>query len=252
MACPLWNKPKVEDREERRRKPGSGLPSASLGAPTPVSSWNRRLLQRVGHLQGRFEQATHLLFPIFVSPCPIQPPVCSNFSHSLHPERGVIAQPLISSLHQRLALIYVVHSATPADQIRFRPSLSSSTLKRQPAAVRALAKRASHHPMAFRVPLQQLLRASRPAAPNTASPARVILRQQLQRQSRFYSAEPPRTGNASKVKFWPFFVLIGITSAGYMGLVNRRKGMSRPNPLRCHTESVVAWHTRTRSRGNLR
>jgi UMP-CMP kinase len=47
-----------------------------------------------------------------------------------------------------------------------------------------------------------------------------------QQQQRFYS-EPPKTGNTSKVKFWPFLALIGVTSAGYMGLVNRRKGELR-------------------------
>lgn len=62
------------------------------------------------------------------------------------------------------------------------------------------------------------------------SPARVTLRQQPRHSSynynsnRFYSSEPPKSGNTSKVKFWPFLALIGVTSLGYMGLVNRRKG----------------------------
>ncbi|KAL2213988.1 uridylate kinase [Sarocladium strictum] len=93
--------------------------------------------------------------------------------------------------------------------------------------------------MASRMPLPRFL-LSRPAARTcsrtTTSPARVTLRQQTssrysyrQQQQRFYS-EPPKTGNTSKVKFWPFLALIGVTSAGYMGLVNRRKDMpNTPN-----------------------
>lgn len=58
-----------------------------------------------------------------------------------------------------------------------------------------------------------------------------MLRQQTKYHNRFssqqqrYYSEPPKTGNASKVKFWPFLALIGVTSLGYVGLVNRRKDM---------------------------
>ncbi|KAG9256942.1 uridylate kinase [Emericellopsis atlantica] len=65
--------------------------------------------------------------------------------------------------------------------------------------------------------------AARPST--TASSAqfstpRVIRRQQ---QSRGYSSQGPKSGGA--IKFWPFFAIIGIGSAGYVGLVNRRKEM---------------------------
>ncbi|KAK0389655.1 hypothetical protein NLU13_3230 [Sarocladium strictum] len=88
--------------------------------------------------------------------------------------------------------------------------------------------------MASRMPLPRFL-LSRPAtstcSSTTTSPARVMLRQHTKsnarfsyQQQRFYS-EPPKTGNTSKVKFWPFIALIGATSLGYIGLVNRRKDM---------------------------
>lgn len=43
-------------------------------------------------------------------------------------------------------------------------------------------------------------------------------------QHRPYSSEPPRPNNPGKVKFWPFFAIIGLGTAGYVALVNRRKG----------------------------
>ncbi|KAH8175775.1 adenylate kinase domain-containing protein [Sarocladium implicatum] len=100
--------------------------------------------------------------------------------------------------------------------------------------------------MASRMPLPRFL-LSRPAVRSCStattstttrsatSPARVTLRQQNKynnfNNSRFraYSSEPPKTGNTSKVKFWPFLALIGVSSLGYMGLVNRRKDMP-PSP----------------------
>ena len=70
------------------------------------------------------------------------------------------------------------------------------------------------------------------AVPSASSASRAFrataMRPRLQmpragRQQRFYSAEQP-TGNKDKVKFWPFLLLIGAGTAGYIGLVNRRKG----------------------------
>ncbi|KAF5134182.1 Uridylate kinase [Metarhizium anisopliae] len=47
------------------------------------------------------------------------------------------------------------------------------------------------------------------------------------RQQRFYSSDSGPTGNKDRVKFWPFIAVIAIGSAGYVGLVNRRKDMTR-------------------------
>lgn len=52
----------------------------------------------------------------------------------------------------------------------------------------------------------------------------------LRQQQRFYSAPPPPRNSNSNIKFWPFFAIIGLGSAGYIGLVNRRKG-ERDNQL---------------------
>ena len=38
-----------------------------------------------------------------------------------------------------------------------------------------------------------------------------------------YSSEPPRRRN-DEVKFWPFLVVIGVGTLGYIALVNRRNG----------------------------
>lgn len=52
-----------------------------------------------------------------------------------------------------------------------------------------------------------------------------------------YASEPPRpnpsrgssggSGSSSRIKFWPFVGIIGLGSAGYVALVNRRKGKQR-------------------------
>jgi UMP-CMP kinase len=44
------------------------------------------------------------------------------------------------------------------------------------------------------------------------------------RQHRLISSQPPR--NTNQVKFWPFLVIVGIGSFGYMQLVKRRVDMS--------------------------
>lgn len=41
-------------------------------------------------------------------------------------------------------------------------------------------------------------------------------------RGRQYSSQPPKRND--NVKFWPFLVVIGVGSLGYVGLVNRRKG----------------------------
>ncbi|KJZ76732.1 hypothetical protein HIM_04068 [Hirsutella minnesotensis 3608] len=54
-------------------------------------------------------------------------------------------------------------------------------------------------------------------------------------QSRLYSSEAPGPGGAgkggaggSRIKFWPFAIIIGLGSAGYVSLVNRRKEIPAP------------------------
>ncbi|KAG5925477.1 hypothetical protein E4U42_004268, partial [Claviceps africana] len=42
-------------------------------------------------------------------------------------------------------------------------------------------------------------------------------------QRRLYSAGGSPSGNRDKVKFWPFVAVVAVGSAGYIGLVNRRK-----------------------------
>ncbi|KAL2694163.1 hypothetical protein Neosp_000737 [[Neocosmospora] mangrovei] len=42
-------------------------------------------------------------------------------------------------------------------------------------------------------------------------------------RGRQYSSQPPKRND--NVKFWPFLVVIGVGSLGYVGLVNRRKDM---------------------------
>ncbi|KAM3463119.1 hypothetical protein NHJ6243_003561 [Beauveria neobassiana] len=73
---------------------------------------------------------------------------------------------------------------------------------------------------------QQQLRPATSGISTTASrPAALsrVLRQQRQ-QHRSYSSEPPRANNPNKVKFWPFFAIIGLGTVGYVALANRRKG----------------------------
>lgn len=80
--------------------------------------------------------------------------------------------------------------------------------------------------MSFRMPLARLAGrvAQRPAAvrPTAVSPFSLP---RAFRQRRPYSSQPPPP-NSNKIKFWPFFLIIGLGSAAYVGLVNRRKGMS--------------------------
>ncbi|KAG6006641.1 hypothetical protein E4U43_000416, partial [Claviceps pusilla] len=63
------------------------------------------------------------------------------------------------------------------------------------------------------------------AAASTTSPLsstwRSTCRQHQQR--RLYSVGGSPSGNKDKVKFWPFLAVVAIGSAGYVGLVNRRK-----------------------------
>lgn len=60
------------------------------------------------------------------------------------------------------------------------------------------------------------------STPLSWSVSRSALRRQQQRS---YSSGGGSTGNKDKVKFWPFIAVIAVGSAGYIGLVNRRKGM---------------------------
>lgn len=78
--------------------------------------------------------------------------------------------------------------------------------------------------MTSRMPLPWRMGRRILARPSTSAPVQLtprIARQQVPR--RLYSSHPPRP-NKSQVKFWPFFAIIGLGSAGYIGLVNRRKG----------------------------
>ncbi|KAM5351676.1 hypothetical protein ACJ41O_004399 [Fusarium nematophilum] len=43
-----------------------------------------------------------------------------------------------------------------------------------------------------------------------------------------YSSQPPKRND--NVKFWPFLIVIGVGSLGYVGLVNRRKDMPAQQP----------------------
>jgi UMP-CMP kinase len=61
--------------------------------------------------------------------------------------------------------------------------------------------------------------------------ARTASRRGQQQQQRFYSSEGGSTGNKAKVKFWPFIAVIAVGSAGYVALVNRRKGLFLFSPL---------------------
>ncbi len=86
--------------------------------------------------------------------------------------------------------------------------------------------------MSIRMPLGRLTgrlaQQPRPAAGgiSTASRPAVLPRILRRQQQRSYSSEPPRANNPNKVKFWPFFAIIGLGSAGYVALANRRKGKS--------------------------
>lgn len=73
--------------------------------------------------------------------------------------------------------------------------------------------------MAFRMPLRWRVAARRAAVPKqqpSSSP-----RFQLQRRG--YASEGGKS--SGNIKFWPFFGIIAIGTAGYVGLVNRRKDM---------------------------
>ncbi|KAG6007790.1 hypothetical protein E4U21_005509 [Claviceps maximensis] len=67
------------------------------------------------------------------------------------------------------------------------------------------------------------------AAPTTTSPFSSTLRStcRQQHQRRLYSVGGAPSGNKDKVKFWPFLAVVAIGSAGYVGLVNRRKDAPR-------------------------
>ncbi|OAQ97559.1 hypothetical protein LLEC1_07432 [Akanthomyces lecanii] len=92
--------------------------------------------------------------------------------------------------------------------------------------------------MSIRMPLgrltSRLAQQPRPAAGgiSTASRPAVLPRVLRRQQQRSYSSEPPRANNPNKVKFWPFFAIIGLGSAGYVALANRRKGTAPANPPR--------------------
>lgn len=64
----------------------------------------------------------------------------------------------------------------------------------------------------------------RAAAPTSGFAARPTAPSFVRQQQRFYSAPPPPRNSNDRIKFWPFFAIIGLGSAGYIGLVNRRKG----------------------------
>ncbi|KAJ2968206.1 hypothetical protein NQ176_g9294 [Zarea fungicola] len=93
--------------------------------------------------------------------------------------------------------------------------------------------------MSIRMPISRLagrLSHTQRSISTRPRPATTIPRAARQQyQQRSYSSEPPRANNPNKVKFWPFFAIIGLGSAGYIGLVNRRKdtapapGGSHPN-----------------------
>lgn len=72
--------------------------------------------------------------------------------------------------------------------------------------------------MPFRVPLRWRM-AARPAAmPKQHFSAPRF--NQIQRRG--YASEGGKS--SGNIKFWPFFGVIAIGTAGYVGLVNRRKG----------------------------
>jgi UMP-CMP kinase len=81
--------------------------------------------------------------------------------------------------------------------------------------------------MASRIPLPWRLgrrvptglSAPAPASRSYSPAARAVRQQQL----RLYSSGPSQP--KSQVKFWPFLAIIGLGTAGYIGLVNRRKDM---------------------------
>ncbi|EGX94064.1 uridylate kinase [Cordyceps militaris CM01] len=82
--------------------------------------------------------------------------------------------------------------------------------------------------MSIRMPLGRLsgrLAQQQPAAGCLSTASRpAALPRVLRQQRRSYSSEPPRANNPNKVKFWPFFAIIGFGTAGYIALANRRKG----------------------------
>ncbi|KAK1250357.1 hypothetical protein MKX08_010360 [Trichoderma sp. CBMAI-0020] len=59
------------------------------------------------------------------------------------------------------------------------------------------------------------------------------------RQQRFYSSEPPRASN-SQIKFWPFFALFGLASAGYIQLANSRIKKSEDMSPAVENQAVAA------------
>ncbi|KAK5990367.1 UMP-CMP kinase [Cladobotryum mycophilum] len=61
---------------------------------------------------------------------------------------------------------------------------------------------------------------TRSASIATSSSSRLCAR--TIRQQRFYSSEPPRSSTTSRIKFWPFVAVIGLGTAGYIQLVNKR------------------------------
>ncbi|OAA67481.1 uridylate kinase [Cordyceps fumosorosea ARSEF 2679] len=80
--------------------------------------------------------------------------------------------------------------------------------------------------MSIRLPLGRLAsrRLTTPQPISTATRPATLPRVLRQQQQRAYSSEPPRANNPNKVKFWPFFAIIGLGTAGYIALANRRKG----------------------------
>ncbi|UPK90246.1 hypothetical protein LCI18_001181 [Fusarium solani-melongenae] len=84
--------------------------------------------------------------------------------------------------------------------------------------------------MAARMPLSGRFVASR-LSPRASSSLSLSTRPSLAiprgfrtaQRGRQYSSQPPKRNDA--VKFWPFLVVIGVGSLGYVGLVNRRKDM---------------------------
>ncbi|GFP52513.1 hypothetical protein ACSS6W_003417 [Trichoderma asperelloides] len=76
--------------------------------------------------------------------------------------------------------------------------------------------------------------ANRAAVPTRAGAcSSPLCKSRVFRQQRFYSSEPPRGGN-SQIKFWPFFALFGLASAGYIQLANSR--IKKPEDMPPTTE----------------
>lgn len=78
--------------------------------------------------------------------------------------------------------------------------------------------------MALPSPIRSLCRPAAPFLGLVRRPRRCCLRAYSS------SSSPPPSRRRDGIKFWPFFLIIGLGTAGYVALVNRRKG----SPPRAH------------------